>query len=30
MVLLGVTALSVFRVMTIEESLSGYADPLFG
>jgi divalent anion:Na+ symporter, DASS family len=28
MVLLGVTALSVFRVMTIEESLSGYADPV--
>src|SRR5262247_4341056 len=28
MVLLGVTALSVFRVMTIEESLGGYADPV--
>ena len=28
MVLLGVTALSVFRVMTIEESLVGYADPV--
>jgi len=28
MVLLGVTALSVFRVMSIEESLVGYADPV--
>jgi divalent anion:Na+ symporter, DASS family len=28
MVLLGVTALSAFRVMTIEESLIGYADPV--
>src|SRR5678816_1544301 len=28
MVLLGVTALSAFRVMTIEESLGGYADPV--
>jgi DASS family divalent anion:Na+ symporter len=28
MVLLGVTALSLFRVMTIEESLTGYADPV--
>ena len=28
MVLLGVTALPVFRVMTIEESLAGYADPV--
>jgi DASS family divalent anion:Na+ symporter len=28
MVLLGVTALSLFRVMTIEESLVGYADPV--
>ena len=28
MVLLGVTALSVFRVMTIDESLGGYADPV--
>jgi DASS family divalent anion:Na+ symporter len=28
MVLLGVTALSVFHVMTIEESLGGYADPV--
>ena len=28
MVLLGVTALSVFRVMTIEDSLGGYADPV--
>lgn len=27
-VLLGVTALSLFRVMTIEESLAGYADPV--
>ncbi|HEV8368416.1 MAG TPA: DASS family sodium-coupled anion symporter [Pyrinomonadaceae bacterium] len=27
-VLLGVTALSLFRVMTIEESLVGYADPV--
>jgi DASS family divalent anion:Na+ symporter len=28
MVLLGVTALSLFKVMTIEESLTGYADPV--
>ena len=28
MVLLGVTALSVFRVMSIEDSLKGYADPV--
>ena len=28
MVLLGVTALSVFQVMSIEESLIGYADPV--
>lgn len=28
MVLLGVTALPVFRVMTIDESLTGYADPV--
>ncbi len=28
MVLLGVTALSLFRVMTIQESLIGYADPV--
>lgn len=28
MVLLGVTALSLFRVMTIQESLTGYADPV--
>jgi len=27
-VLLGVTALSLFKVMTIEESLAGYADPV--
>lgn len=27
-VLLGVTALSLFKVMTIEESLTGYADPV--
>ena len=28
MVLLGVTALPLFKVMTIEESLAGYADPV--
>ena len=28
MVLLGVTALAVFRVMTIDEALAGYADPV--
>ena len=28
MVLLGVTALALFKVMTIEESLAGYADPV--
>ncbi len=28
MVLLGITALPLFKVMTIEESLAGYADPV--